>query len=272
MNLAPLRSIAYLANRWILRRQEIVAAIPERGLRFHVRTADVNGRHLYKYHVLEAEVTSWIERSLRFADDDVVVDVGANIGWYSLLIDRLAPNPVAVLAFEPDPGNFALLETNLAINGSRRVHAVRAALGESAGTATLYRHGESNLGRHSLLPVNQGDAVSVATVRLDDYWARLRLGERIPRLIKMDIEGYELPALRGAAGVLARCPLLIAEFSPGLMRAGGIDPAALVSFLESAGLSPHRIGTAGLVPARHDELLSSDQQLNLAWTREQPRR
>ena len=269
MSRSLLRSAAYLVNRWGLRRREIVAEIPGRGLRFRVRTADVNGRHLYKYHVLEPEVTSWMERELRFEDDDVAVDVGANIGWYSLLIDRLAPATVPVLAFEPDPENFGLLETNLAVNGSRRVVAVRAALGESAGMATLYRHGESNLGRHSLLPVNQGDVLSVATVRLDDYWTRMGLGERIPRLIKMDIEGYELPALRGATAVLARCPLLVAEFSPELMRAGGIEPAALVSFLEHAGFAPNRIGASGLVPSTRSELLASDRQLNIAWTRRQ---
>lgn len=267
MSRSLLRAAAYLGNRWVLRRKEIVADIPERGLRFRARTADVDGRHLYTYHVLEPDVTSWLERELRFEDDDVVVDVGANIGWYSLVIDRLAPASVAVLAFEPDPENFALLETNLALNGSRRVLAVRAALGESAGTATLYRHGETDLGRHSLLPVNQGEVVSVATVRLDDHWARLGLGARVPRLLKMDIQGYELPALRGATAVLTRCPLLIAEFSPQLMRIGGIDPVALISFLEDAGFNPNRIEATGLVPCGRRELLAADRQLNVAWTR-----
>jgi FkbM family methyltransferase len=268
MSLRPLRALAYLGNRWILRRREIVAEIPGRNLRFRVRTADVNGRHLYKYHVLEPEVTAWLERELRFSDDDVVIDVGANIGWYSLIIDRLAPASVAVLAFEPDAENFELLEANLAVNGSRRVRAVRAALGESAGTATLYKHGESNLGRHSLLPVNQGSTVSVATVRLDEYWVRHGFGERVPRLIKMDIEGYELPALRGAAAVLSRCPLLVAEFSPGLMKAGGIEPGALVTYLEQAGFRPNRIEYSRLVPIDRDSLLGSDRQQNLAWTRD----
>jgi FkbM family methyltransferase len=264
---APLRSLAYLCNRWILGRSELLAEIPRFQLRFRVRAADVNGRHLYKYGVHEPEVTRFLVNTLEVSAGDVILDVGANIGWYSLLVERLARHPVDIIAFEPDPANFALLEENLRLNHARYVTAVPAALSVSAGTAALHRYGESNLGRHSLLAVNEGDSVVVPTVSLDAYWQSRGFGDRVPRLIKMDIEGYELIALRGAARVLAHCPLLIAEYSPQLMRTGGLDPAELVRLLSDAGLRPHEILPEGLRAVDAVALVKSDQQLNLAWTR-----
>lgn len=267
MNKSALRSLAYLCNRWILRRSELLAEIPAFQLRFRVRTADVNGRHLYKYGVHEPELTRFLVDTLEVSAGDIILDVGANIGWYSLLVERLAQRAVDIIAFEPDPANFALLEGNLRLNQSRYVTAVPVALSASAGTAALHRYRESNLGRHSLLAVNDGDSVVVPTVSLDEFWQSRGFGDRVPRLIKMDIEGYELIALRGAARVLARCPLLIAEYSPQLMRAGGLDPAELVRLLSDAGFRPHAILPGGLREVDPVTLVGSDQQVNLAWTR-----
>ena len=268
---SPLWSVAYFFNRWIFRRAELLAEIPQFDLRFRVRTADVNGRHLYKYGVHEPAVTNFLTASLRLCQGDVVLDVGANIGWYSLLVERLAHEPIDIVAFEPDPDNFALLSANLAMNNAAHVSAVQVALSGSTGTAALHRHRESNLGRHSLLPVNEGDTVVVPTTTLDEYWASRGFGDRVPRLIKMDIEGHELVALRGAREVLTRCPLLIAEYSPQLMRTGGLDPAELISLLTGLGFVPHAIDERGLRRMDPASLAGLDQQVNLAWRREAPR-
>jgi FkbM family methyltransferase len=264
---STLRAAAYLVQRWLLRRPFLTAAVPEYGLRLRVHTNDVIGRHLYKYRRYEPEVTRTLLQTVRLEPGDVVLDVGANIGWYSLVLARAAPPGVDILAFEPDPDNFALLQANLASNGARSVTPVRAAAGPAANRERLYRYDHGNAGRHSLLPIHGGESVDVDTVRLDDAWDQQGFGDRPLRLIKIDVEGYELAALQGAPWLLARCQWLLGEFSPGFMRRGGVDPADLVSLLTGAGLVPNRIGTDGLVPCTAAELLQQERQTNILWSR-----
>lgn len=265
--MSTLRAAAYLVQRWVLRRPFLNAAVPEYGLRLRVHTDDVIGRHLYKYQRYETDVTRTLLRTVRLEPGDVVLDVGANIGWYSLVLARAAPAGVDILAFEPDPDNFALLQANLAANAARCVTPIRAAAGPTANRERLYRYDHGNAGRHSLLPIHGGDSVDVETVRLDDTWDQQGFGDRPLKLIKIDVEGYELAALRGAPQLLARCHWLLGEFSPGFMRRGGVDPADLVSLLTGAGLVPHRIGADGLLPCTAGELLEQERQTNILWSR-----
>ena len=264
---APLRSLAFLFQRWILHRPYLIADIPGLGLRFKVRTCDRNGRHLYKYRRHESDLTRYLCRNLRLERGDVVIDIGANMGWYSLLVERLAPAHVDIFAFEPDPDNFALLTENLSLNGSAMITPVQQALAETAGESKLYRYKDANLGRHSLLPINDGEAVSVATASLDEFWQARGLGNRVPRFIKIDVEGYELIALRGARDVLARCPLVLAEYSPTYMRAGGIRPGDLVELLTTLGLAPFEVRGGELQPVDSRTLPDSDRHRDLFWTR-----
>ncbi|MBL8225713.1 MAG: FkbM family methyltransferase [Chromatiales bacterium] len=265
--MSTLRAAAYLFQRWVLRRPFLDATIPEHGLRLRVHTDDVIGRHLYKYRRYETEVTRCLLQTVRLQPGDVVLDVGANIGWYSLVLGRAAPPGVDILAFEPDQDNFALLRANLAANGVANVTPVPAAAGPEERRERLYRYDHGNAGRHSLLPIHGGAAVDVDTVRLDDEWDRRGFGDRPLRLIKIDVEGYELAALRGAPRLLGRCQWLLGEFSPGFMRRGGVDPADLVGLLTGAGLVPSRIGAGGLVPCTAAELLRQERQTNILWSR-----
>ena len=265
--MSNLRQAGYLVQRWILRRPFLTARIPDFGLRLRVHTNDVIGRHLYKYRRYEPEVARCLMDHVRFEAGDVVLDVGANIGWYSLLIEKLARVPLDILALEPDPDNFALLAENVRNNGCRMVTPIQAAAGPEPTRQLLYRYAKGNAGRHSLLPIHEGIPVSVDTLRLDQVWQQRGFGSRVLRLIKIDVEGYELQALQGAGQLLARCQWLLAEYSPGFMRRGGIQPAELVSLLEGHGLLPHRIGSNGLEYLSRETLLSLERQTNLFWTR-----
>ena len=229
-----------------MRRDFLIARLPRPGLRFRVKTEDVVGRHIYKYQVHEPELTSILLSTLAIGPDDVVIDIGANIGWYSILLDKIAPIGADIYAFEPDPLNFELLGDNLHINDARKVHPFRLAVAEEEGVMKLYRYDANNLGRHSLLELQTGSAVDVQTTTLDRFWVEQGLGDRTPRFIKIDIEGYELHALRGARAVLERCPTVLCEFSPEYMRTGGIEPVDLVNLLAGQGFEPHRITAGGL--------------------------
>lgn len=83
--------------------------------------------------------------------------------------------------------------------------------------------------------------------------------------MKIDIEGYELLALRGAERILGRCPELLCEYSPNFMRQGGLDPADLIALLTGHGFIPHLIIDAALRAVQPDTLLELDEVTDLFW-------
>lgn len=265
-----LRSLRYLVNRWMLRRPFLEARVPAMDLRFKVKTEDVVGRHIYKYQVHEPALSQFLVKHLKFEPGDVVIDIGANIGWYSLLLSRLIPDEADIFAFEPDPLNFELLEHNIGINRESRITAVRKALATEDGIQRLYQHDSNNLGRHSLLPLQDEKYVEVHTTSLDRFWAEQNLGTRVPRFIKIDIEGYESVALSGAARTLARCPALLCEYSPDYMRRGGLDPSDLLDLLASHGFEPYTIDETGLTAVAIESLREMTQVTDLFWQRRLP--
>lgn len=262
------RAATYIANRFILRRSRLMAKAEHYGLRMRVRTDDVIGRHIYKYGAHEPETTEFLKRSLEIRDGDVILDVGANIGWYSLILDRIAGAARAdIYSFEPDPENFALLGENRSLNGASHVHPVQLGVSDESGNSELHLFGGSNRGRHSLLPIHEGNTIDIRTTTLDEFWEQEGLGERTARFLKMDIEGFELPALRGARSVLARCPTVMLEYSPRYMAAAGMQPADLLDFMAEQGYSPSVLRDGALAAAERSALTSSDRHVDIFWQR-----
>lgn len=161
----------------------------------------------------------------------VFLDLGANIGYYSV-VAALAMGPQArVHAFEPEPGNFQLLERNVRHNRLGNVECVEAAAGRATGTRELFLS-DFNQGDHRLYP-NEGRAggVPVREVALDDFFRG-----RGPRLdfVKMDTQGSELRILEGMRGLLeanrGRVSLVL-EFWPFGLAGAGDTPERLADLL-----------------------------------------
>lgn len=127
---------------------------------------------------------------------DVVFDVGANAGFYTVLASRLASRKGRVISFEPDPTNLTALRRHVEINGLQNVTIVPAAVSDSSG------HGKFRRDKHQGRLDPKGD-IEVQIVHLDALW----MGSTVPRpaLIKVDVEGEELAVIRGARRVLAEC-------------------------------------------------------------------
>lgn len=155
------------------------------------------------------------------------IDLGANLGYYTVLAGlRVGPHGRG-FAFEPEPENFALLRRNLEVNGLNHVIADPRAASDRTGTDFLYLSPD-NLGDHRLY--DSGDrrgAVPVRTVTLDTFFkddANFARGIQGLRLVKMDTQGCEALILRGAEELIAaqgsRAAWMI-EFWPfGLTRSG----------------------------------------------------
>jgi FkbM family methyltransferase len=159
----------------------------------------------------------------------VVVDIGANIGYYALLAATQVGPTGKVIAFEPGPSNCRLLQQSIAANGLRNVILHASAVGDAPGQGWF--SGESN-GSVSA-EFRQPTSLPVQVVVLDQVLA----GESRIDLIKMDIEGGEGRALKGMSAILARHrPIIFSEFSPGaLPRISGVTPEAYLARWRAAG-------------------------------------
>lgn len=259
-----IRSLKYLANRFILRRQYLTAKDNKYGIRFKFKTEDVVGRHIYKSGEYEKDLSEFVAKHLAFQEGDVALDVGANIGWYSLLLDKLMPDNSLIYAFEPDPLNYGLLCGNIKLNNASKVVPVNFALSDKNEVRKLYQYSNNNLGRHSLLDINQGNYVEVETITLDSYINSAGIDVARVKLIKVDIEGYEYFALCGANDLLDHVTTVISEFVPHYMEKGGVEPERFLDLLIEKGFDPYIIREGGLV-AQDKAALLMKKACDIVW-------
>ena len=175
----------------------------------------------------------------------VAVDVGANIGIYSKFLSRCVGSTGLVHSFEPSSDNFRRLSA--ATRDLSNVRLTQTAVGERSGECKLYISDKLNVDHRAYNA--DGDsrrAVPTEMVALDDYF---KPGERVD-LIKMDIQGYELHALRGAQRVLqenADINLLL-EFWPAGLEQAGVNWEEVVEMLQRLNMNLTVVRTRGLVP------------------------
>lgn len=178
-----------------------------------------------------------------------VVDVGSNIGLYTLLLAELAGDSGKVLAFEPDPGLFEALSLNCQINKVRNVQLFNQALGAESETRTLFRSilnsGDNRMVQHAGSGSGLGSSVQVS--RLDEVLA----GQKID-FIKIDVQGWEQEVFRGMARLLAENPSvrIYFEYWPYGLRRSGCEPQALLDYLHNLSFDLFEVEKGALIPIR----------------------
>lgn len=207
--------------------RRITVEIPQLGLKYIVPTHALIGRLLRENGMYEEHIVNWITERFTPGSGGIFVDVGANLGWYSCLFAKIAGANGQVFLYEPAPENIDLVARNLALNGFANFHMFEAGAGSERSRKALHIAHYSNPGAHTLVDglYSEGD-VEVPIVTLDETIIP-QIGNREISLLKMDIEGFELEALRGASVVLLRTRALIIEFSPQFLKRGGYDPSEL---------------------------------------------
>lgn len=164
-----------------------------------------------------------------------VIDVGANIGLWSLLAARRVGRG-AVHAFEPAPTTFARLQRNLDLNGTGNVIVNQLAVDRQAGTATFHTAVDSNSGGAGYLQrPGAPTAITVECTTIDDY-CRVHGIERVG-VLKLDIEGAEWLALQGAEALLtgAEPPAIFMELDGDLTAQLGWEPGDVLDWLGDRG-------------------------------------
>jgi FkbM family methyltransferase len=186
----------------------------------------------------------------------VVVDAGANIGIYSQFFSSCVGRTGVVHSFEPSPDNFRHLQS--ATRKLENVRLSQAAVGERSGRSKLYVSDKLNVDHRTYS--NEGKsrhAMAIDMIALDDYF---KPGERVD-LIKMDIQGYELHALRGANRVLADNPAakLLIEFWPYGLKQADSKWVELVDTLHCKNMLVSEMTNRGLVPFRADSVRETSE-------------
>jgi FkbM family methyltransferase len=195
----------------------------------------------------EPETVAWIEQFVQ--PGDVVFDIGANVGAYSLVVDRAKEGTCKVYAFEPSFSNFAQLNRNVALNGSQgRIVPVLVALSDVSGLvafnysslspgAALHVLGDS-LGQLDT-PFSPALSQPVLSYRMDDFIEQFSLPA--PNHIKLDVDGVELKVLQGARRALANPELrtLLVEVEPSRPDSSTIQSLLLANGFSLYGRYPH---------------------------------
>lgn len=170
------------------------------------------------YEVFELEV---FEKLL--IKGSVVLDVGANIGIYSLVAARIVDSTGSVTALEPTKDNLSMLRTNLKANNATRVAVVSKAAGAKKEELAIYKQANS-MGTHSISRKG-GDIEMIDVVTIDS----LRLK---PTVMKIDVEGYEVLVLKGAKNSLKSVEYLLIEYAPALLKASGHTLSDMTTILK----------------------------------------
>jgi FkbM family methyltransferase len=185
------------------------------------------------YHGWEAEETAFFRATLR--PGDVLVDCGANFGWFSVLGSSLVGESGRVIAIEPEAANLALLRANLWVHGSDNVEVVAAAAGAHRGLVEL-RLDMSNRGNHQTHALTGAKLIAnsrlVPIVPLDELLA----GSRVD-LVKIDVQGYDHEVFAGLSETIAGNPgiVLLVEFWLTGLQERGLDASEVLNLYRAGG-------------------------------------
>lgn len=229
---------------------------------FHLGFSIANGH-------FEGDETAFVLRTVKRGW--TVLDVGANIGYFSTIFAAVVGNAGRVIAFEPVSDTFLKLKAAISLNGFEGIIDARpAAASNCAGQCQIaYGVNSANMGGVSISPLGTATREQVKeiaeTVRIDDA-----VGQRPIHFIKMDVEGAEGLALDGAHDVISRCrPIMMIEFNAvHLAQVSNLTPVQLYDKVVGHGYKSSKIAAHGMLEAfsRSDlEAMTGDFIINLAF-------
>lgn len=226
---SPAKVIKY----WTARakgQDEVLAKVQGSLMLLNLKDKGIN-TDLFINGVREPHATRWTQRILQ--KDWVVVDIGANVGYYALMEARAGVKKV--FAIEPDPTNFKRLLLNIELNGYNNVCPNRLAVGDREGVAGFELAKASNW--HRIASSGFGD-IEVRMMTLDEFAEKVIYQAVMPRIdyVRMDTEGYEVRILKGMDRVLRKFkPDLFIEVHRDLLKDYGSSQEEVLEMLAGYG-------------------------------------
>lgn len=229
------------------------------GGKMRLDIAEKTQRLIYSHPVFETNITRFVLQTLRAGD--TFVDVGANVGYFTILAAPLVGDTGSVIAFEPERHNFELLERNVALNQYGQVVLNNCAVGADEGGTARLNINPLNHGGNSLLPFSHyaAGAHTETIEQIRSQYADADLYQDVPvrsldayfkealpgsiSLMKIDVEGFEREVLRGMSSLLKKraARAVICEVNNAETR------AAVFARMAEAGYLPHRVSFEGAV-------------------------
>ena len=211
----------------------------ENGLKLWGDLGDYGVSRSAMFGKYEPSETNYFKNLIPKLSDGIIIDVGANIGWFTMLFAQSSKH---VIAIEPRPNNFDYLKKNVQTNNLSNVELINAAVSDSEGKGIVFllpsggnsggTHFRGNPTNSFINELNQkGYEINEVPIRLIDEI----VGTRKVALIKIDIEGAEPYALKGALNTLKISkPSILCELNPiCLMDNGRMKPEEFLEFMES---------------------------------------
>lgn len=186
-------------------------------------------QQLFWYGYYEKELRELLKKIVR--PGDVFLDLGANIGYFSLLVANDFPS-AKIISFEPIKALFQNMNDNISLNNIKNISTINAAVGEINDEEDLFVSAPDNLGMSSFKqPENySGKKEKVIVVTIDDWFKTSGLSKI--DIIKLDVEGSELAGLKGMKEVLQKQkPVLIVEINPETLIMFNLKPSDIYDYL-----------------------------------------
>jgi len=199
---------------------------------------------LRKNKTFEKFETELVKKEIK--KGDIVLDIGANIGYYTLVFSQIVGTEGRVFAFEPDPNNFALLKKNIEINNLKNVVLIQKAVSDVSNPLSLYLC-DYNHAQHRIYPSSRcNEKITVESTIIDDYFSEKEFCNKI-NFVKIDVEGAEYDVIEGMQKTLKSNPELkiLCEFSPKQIREHELKPEDVLEQLLRSNFKIYPITTAG---------------------------
>jgi FkbM family methyltransferase len=167
----------------------------------------------------EAKIIESILNMLQ--EGDSAYDVGANIGIHTMFMSRKVGERGNVIAFEPEENNYEALLNNIGINNLKNILPVNTALGDTFDEGNLHRRKHIGIGAISLIKTDDSQSCQKVEIKPGDFLVQ-NLSLPIPKVVKIDVEGYEYAVLKGLSKTLSNesCKLLCCEIHRTLYPSG----------------------------------------------------
>lgn len=245
-----LRSVDTVDEMWFLRGKSVrwrildllyatgilrpVQVLVAPGFAMNVDRIDYVTRDILMTGIWEPHITGITMAALK--EGDVFFDIGAHVGYYTLLASTLVGTSGKVIALEPNPPTADRLRANIQLNKFTNISVYQAAAADNEGSLPFFQAGNEHNAWSSLSKVNAlgGREIVVKSLRLDS----IANSESLTRvdLMKLDVEGAEMQVLRGARQILTTFrPRIITELKPGALGRLGAGMDEVVAYLHANG-------------------------------------
>jgi len=215
------------------------------GVRFECASEDLIQSCIMYFGMWDPHIERYLRARLR--PGDLLVDVGANIGYFTLLGSRLVGPTGQVVAIEASPNTHEMLLANARRNGATNVRAVNAAASNHRGTVEVFAGSSDNIGRKSIMARHGAREATVEAFPLADILSADEI--RRAAVIKIDVEGAEADVLRGilsSAHLLGDSTDIIVEMTPNWLADVGTSAEQLLDEFRALGYHAYELPSSSM--------------------------